>query len=86
VPSALDAHTYTTLAQDDEWFGTDEPETPPTFEDEWSMDDDTLEVEVIAELPRVLGAVVELGVFFAGLAIGLAVQGAFAVAVWTALR
>lgn len=75
VPSALDAHTL-----EDDWTADDEP-----LHEEWTLDDDTLEVETIRELPRVLGAVVELGVFFAGLAIGLVVQGALAVAVWTAL-
>jgi hypothetical protein len=90
VPSALDAHSYTTLTEDDEWFGAVEPESAPTFEDEWTLDDDTLEVETleedaVVELPRVLGAVVELGVFFTGLGIGLAVQGAFAFAVRPAL-
>ncbi len=85
VPSALDAHSFTTLTQDDEWFGGADPAAVQTWEAEWALDDEALEAQTVQELPRVLGALVELGVFFAGLGIGLAVQGAFAFALWTAL-
>ncbi|MFT6144157.1 MAG: hypothetical protein ACJAZO_002635 [Myxococcota bacterium] len=92
VPSALDAHTFATLSKDDAWFSDAEPTASDVepgaaqpWDDDWTLDEDTMDVEIIQGLPRVLGAVVELGVFFMGLGIGLAVQGAFAWVVWTAL-
>lgn len=86
VPSALDAHTFCNLPQsDDDWFAEREMEITDTWDEDWTLDDDTLEIDEIQELPRILGATVELGVFFSGIAIGLAVQGAFAWALWMAL-
>ena len=38
VPSALDAHSFTTLTEDDEWFGDLAPPTSKTLVDEWPLD------------------------------------------------
>ena len=88
VPSAFDAGTAGTLTEDGdlEWFGGER-----AADADWTDElEDTMDVawddsEAVTELPRVLDAAVELTVFFAGLATGLAVQGAFAWLAWTTL-
>lgn len=73
VPSALDDHTLAALTEDADWFG------------EISMSDLEGMDEAPRELPRILGAAVELSVFFAGLALGLGVQAALGFIAWQVL-
>ena len=80
VPSAFDEQTMTPrVTADEPWFADEDLD----LDGGHTMDDVMTADDTITELPRVLDSMVELGVFFAGLATGLAVQGTLAWVAWT---